>query len=226
MEGKGKAFIFASAIIHFFEFMKFFEQLKSIDLILASQSPRRRELLKDAGIPFRVWAIPCYEKFPAELPPHDIALHLCRQKAEPFKAQISDKSIVITADTIVVKDKQILNKAGNVMQARQMLTLLSGTTHQVITGVCLTSRKKQVDFYENTQVTFASLSPEEIDFYISNFKPFDKAGAYGIQEWIGLTGVDRIEGSWHNVVGLPVAALYRNLKDFIKDHIPLDNPIQ
>jgi septum formation protein len=206
--------------------MKFFEQLKSIDLILASQSPRRRELLKDAGFPFRVWSIPCHEKFPEELPPHEIALFLCKQKAEPFKNQISEKSIVITADTIVVKDNQILNKADNAIQARQMLTLLSGTTHQVITGVCLTSMKKQVAFYETTLVKFTPLSAEEIDFYINNFKPFDKAGAYGIQEWIGLTGVERIEGSWHNVVGLPVAALYRNLKDFIKDHIPLDNPGQ
>ncbi|MBW6479771.1 MAG: Maf family nucleotide pyrophosphatase [Bacteroidales bacterium] len=206
--------------------MKFFEQLKSIDLILASQSPRRKELLKDAGFPFRVWSIPCHEEFPEDLLPHEIALFLCKQKAEPFKSQISEKSIVITADTIVVKDKQILNKAGNAIQAGQMLTLLSGTTHQVITGVCITSTKKQVAFYETTLVKFAPLLPEEIDFYINTYKPFDKAGAYGIQEWIGLTGVERIEGSWHNVVGLPVAALYRNLKDFIKDHIPLDNPGQ
>jgi septum formation protein len=203
--------------------MKFFEQLRSIDLILASQSPRRRALLKDAGFPFRVWAIPSNEKFPEELPPHEIALYLCRQKAEPFKNQISEKSIVITADTIVVKDNQILNKAGNIIQARQMLNFLSGTTHQVITGVCLTSTKKQVAFFENTLVKFAALTAEEIDFYINTFKPFDKAGAYGIQEWIGLTGVERIEGSWHNVVGLPVAALYRNLKDFIKEHIPQEN---
>lgn len=203
--------------------MKFFEQLKSIDLILASQSPRRRTLLNDAGFPFRVWAIPCNENFQPGLPPHEIALHLCRQKAEPFISKISEKSIVITADTIVVKDKQILNKAGNAIEARQMLTLLSGTTHQVITGVCLTSKKKQMSFYENTLVQFAELTIEEIDYYINTFKPFDKAGAYGIQEWIGLTGVERIEGSWHNVVGLPVAALYRNLKDFIKDQIPQDN---
>lgn len=203
--------------------MKFFEQLNTFDLILASQSPRRRELLKDTGFPFRIWAIPCNENFPAELPPHQIALHLCKQKAEPFKTQISENSIVITADTIVVKEKQILNKAGNAIQARQMLTLLSGTTHQVITGVCITSLKKQVAFYENTHVKFANLNPEEIDFYINNFKPFDKAGAYGIQEWIGLIGVEKIEGSWHNVVGLPVATLYQNLKDFIKDQITPDN---
>ncbi len=203
--------------------MEFFKQIKSIDLILASQSPRRRALMNDAGFSFRVWAIACDESFPPELPPHEIALHLCKQKAESFKSQISEKSIVITADTIVVKGKQILNKAGNVMQARQMLTLLSGTTHQVITGVCLTSMKKQVAFYENTLVKFSSISPDEIDYYINTCKPFDKAGAYGIQEWIGLTCVERIEGSWHNVVGLPVAALYRNLKDFIKEHFPVEN---
>lgn len=204
-------------------FMKFFEQLRSIDLILASQSPRRKALLDDAGFPFRVWAIPCNEIFPEELPPQDVALFLCRQKAEPFKNLITEKSIVITADTIVVKNQQILNKAGNTIEARQMLSLLSGTSHKVITGVCLTSTKKQVAFYENTMVQFATLSTEEIDYYINNFKPFDKAGAYGIQEWIGLTGVERIEGSWHNVVGLPVAALYRNLKDFLKDQFPQDN---
>jgi len=203
--------------------MRFFEHLKSIDLILASQSPRRRTLLNDAGFSFRVWAIPCHENFPPELPPHEIALHLCKQKAEPFKSQISEKSIVITADTIVVKDKQILNKAGNAIEARQMLTLLSGTTHQVITGVCITSLKKQVAFFEKTNVMFADLSMDEIDHYINLFKPFDKAGAYGIQEWIGLIGVESIDGSYHNVVGLPVAALYHNLKVFIKDQIHQEN---
>ncbi|MFN2394842.1 MAG: Maf family nucleotide pyrophosphatase [Bacteroidales bacterium] len=197
-----------------------FEKLEKLDLILASQSPRRRNLLKEAGFPFRVWAIPGDENFPESLSPHDIAMHLCKRKAEPFLEKLDEKSIVITADTIVVKDKKILNKAGNFIQARQMLTLLSGSTHQVITGVCITSLKKQITFFERTNVKFAQLSKEEIDHYINTCKPFDKAGAYGIQEWIGLIGVDSIEGSYHNVVGLPVTRLYRELKSFLKDQFP------
>ncbi len=200
--------------------MNFFEQLKNIDLILASQSPRRRNLLKEAGIPFRVWAIPGDESFPEGLSPSDIAMHLCKKKAEPFLDKLDKKSIVITADTIVVKDTKILNKAVNVIQARQMLTLLSGSTHQVITGVCITSQDKQLAFYEKTDVTFTELSKEEIDHYINTCKPFDKAGAYGIQEWIGLIGVDSIDGSYHNVVGLPVARLYKELKAFLEEQFP------
>ncbi len=200
--------------------MKIFEKLQKLDLILASQSPRRRQLLKEAGFPFRVWALPGEESFPENLSPPEIAIHLCKKKAEPFLDKLDKKSIVITADTIVVKDKKILNKAGNVIQARQMLSLLSGSTHQVITGVCITSLDKQLAFYEKTNVTFTELSKEETYHYINICKPFDKAGAYGIQEWIGLIGVESIEGSYHNVVGLPVARLYKELKVFLKEQFP------
>ena len=200
--------------------MKIFEKLKKLDLILASQSPRRKQLLTEAGFPFRVWASPDDESFPESLSPPEIAMHLCKKKAEPFHDKLDKKSIVITADTIVVKDKKILNKAGNVIQARQMLSLLSGSTHQVITGVCITSQDKQLTFYEKTNVTFAELDKEEIDHYINTCKPFDKAGAYGIQEWIGLIGVESIEGSYHNVVGLPLARLYKELKVLLKEQFP------
>ena len=198
--------------------MKFFEKLKSLDLVLASQSPRRKALLEDAGFPFRVWTIPSDENFPRELSPHDIALYLCRQKAKPFKGLMSQNNIVITADTIVVKGKQILNKANNPEEARSMLTILSGTTHQVITGVCITSQNHQHAFTETTTVKFADLEQEEIVYYIETCQPFDKAGAYGIQEWIGAVAVESIRGSYHNVVGLPVATLYRELKSFVEKY--------
>ena len=198
--------------------MKFFEKLKSLDLVLASQSPRRKALLEEAGFPFRIWVIPSDEDFPRDLSPNDIALYLCRQKAKPFKSLMDQNTIVITADTIVVKGNQILNKANNPEEARSMLTILSGTTHQVITGVCLTSQNHQHAFTETTTVKFADLEQEEIDYYIETCQPFDKAGAYGIQEWIGAVAVESIRGSYHNVVGLPVATLYRELKSFVEKY--------
>ncbi|TVQ90813.1 MAG: septum formation protein Maf [Bacteroidetes bacterium] len=198
--------------------MKFFEKLKSLDLVLASQSPRRKALLEEVGFPFRIWVIPSDESFPQDLPTNDIALYLCRQKAKPFKGLMDQNTIVITADTIVVKGNRILNKADNPAEARSMLSILSGTTHQVITGVCLTSQNHRFSFTETTTVKFTKLEPEEINHYIKTCQPFDKAGAYGIQEWIGAVAVESIQGSYHNVVGLPVATLYRELKSFVENH--------
>jgi len=187
-----------------------------LDIVLGSQSPRRKKLLESTHISFRVWVIPVNENFPPNLPPVEIAEYLSKQKAAVFKENIPERTIVITADTIVVKDKNILNKASDESQAFEMLRLLSGTTHEVITGVCLTSKNRQTCFHEITRVTFKELADDEINYYIQNFKPFDKAGAYGIQEWIGAVAVTRVEGSYDNVVGLPVARLIEELKIFIR----------
>jgi septum formation protein len=191
------------------------DKLKNIDLILGSQSPRRKELLQAAGFEFRTWAIPTDESFPSHLQPADIAEYLCRQKALPFNGLLGKNSILITADTIVVKDGLILNKAANAQEAFNMLSLLNNAQHQVITGVCITSENHQECFHNITHVFFNELSHDEIHWYIENYKPFDKAGAYGIQEWIGLTGINKIEGCYYNVVGLPVPALYQGLKNFL-----------
>jgi septum formation protein len=192
-----------------------FQSFNQIDIVLASQSPRRKELLGSAEIPFRVWVIPVNEDFPPQLSPEDIAEYLCRQKASAFEGKLDENTLIITADTIVVKDGKILNKARDEEHAFEMLNLLSGTTHEVITGVCLTTRDQQTCFHDITRVTFRDLDDSELSYYIRNFKPFDKAGAYGIQEWIGTMAVTRIEGSWHNVVGLPVARLIDEMKKFI-----------
>lgn len=199
--------------------MIFFNQLKDFDLILGSQSPRRKLLLESAGFTFRTWAIPTKEEFPENLNPTDIALYLARQKANAFSEHLNKKTIVITADTIVVKNNQILNKATDALHATEMLSMLNNTSHDVITGVCITSEKHQTCFSETTKVFFANLTPDEISWYINNYHPFDKAGAYGIQEWIGMTGVEKIEGCFYNVVGLPVPRLFKEMKSFVQNII-------
>jgi septum formation protein len=198
--------------------MNIYEKLKDIDLILGSQSPRRQMLLEAAGFQFRTLALPTPENFDPGLEPTEIARILSMQKAEPFKGLLKPNSIVITADTIVVKGKQILNKASTPSEAFQMLSLLNGTSHEVITGVSITSAQNQCVFSETTKVVFQHLTDSEINYYIENYKPFDKAGAYGIQEWMGMAGVERIEGCYYNVVGLPVATLYKEMKNFMQLH--------
>lgn len=198
--------------------MQIFNQLEKIDLILGSQSPRRKALLQDAGFRFTTQVIPTLENFPSNLAPEEIAEFLCRQKAEPFRNQLQENNLLITADTIVVKDKQILNKASEEKEAFEMLSMLNGTHHNVITGVCLSSQGQSECFHETTKVFFHTLTREEINWYIHNYKPFDKAGAYGIQEWIGMIGVKKIEGCFYNVMGLPVAALFRHMKTFLQKH--------
>ncbi len=194
------------------------QQLQNKDLILGSQSPRRKALMEETGLPFRVMTLPVEETFSKEQSPADVAIYLSRQKAQPFKKILQPHSIVVTADTIVVKDHQILNKASDSRQAFEMLKLLNATHHQVITGVCITSLKHQQWFAETTIVHFAQLTNNEIQYYIDHYQPFDKAGAYGIQEWIGSIAVEKIEGSYHNVVGLPIARLYKSLKNFLTEH--------
>ncbi len=185
-------------------------------IVLASQSPRRKELIEQLNIPFKVLIKEDVEEvFPESMPGVEVPAYLARQKAVPYKEDCRNHNIlVITADTIVYCDKQILGKPKDRDEAVKMLNMLSGKAHEVITGVALTTKDKQSDFTVSTKVFFKTLTSEEIEFYIDNYKPFDKAGAYGIQEWIGMVGIERIEGSYFNVVGLPVQKLYSELKRF------------
>jgi len=183
--------------------------------ILASGSPRRKELLAGLGIEFEVRLLPGIdESYPEGLTGEEIAKHISRCKAEPYKPTMCDDEMIITADTIVYLDGQVLGKPKDEADAHRMLRNLSGKTHQVITGVTLLTTEKEHTFASVSEVTFAVLTDEEIDYYVSHFHPTDKAGAYGIQEWIGYVGVTRIEGSYFNVMGLPVQKLYTELKEF------------
>lgn len=189
--------------------------MKSYQLILASQSPRRKELLESLGIPFCVRVIEGIdESFPEDLPIEDIPVYISKQKASVYAKCIAEDEVVLTADTVVVCQGQVLGKPKDEDDARRMLNLLSGRTHEVITGVTVKTREEEKSFSVVTEVQFKSLTPQEIDFYIRRFKPFDKAGAYGIQEWIGYIGVISIHGSYFNVMGLPVQRIYEELKTF------------
>lgn len=193
------------------------DNLKDFHIVLASNSPRRRELLAGLGIDFDVRVLPGIdESYPADLPVHEIPLYIATAKAEANRQAMNDGEIVITADTVVICGGKVLGKPADAAEARSMLALLSGKTHQVVTGVCLTSRERQRKFAVTTGVTFKELTSEEIDYYIENFRPYDKAGAYGIQEWIGYIGVTGISGSFFNVMGLPVQRVYNELRMFKK----------
>lgn len=189
------------------------KNLSHYHIILASKSPRRQELLTGLGIEFETRVIPgIEEKYPEGLGGEEIPQYISREKANAYRDSLRPDDLLITADTIVYSHGLVLGKPADATDARRMLNLLSGHTHQVITGVSLTTVRNQQTFASITDVTFASLTEEEIDFYIQNYRPFDKAGAYGIQEWIGYIGVTRIEGSFYNVMGLPVQRLYGELK--------------
>lgn len=179
-------------------------------IILASKSPRRQELLKLMGFDFQVVLREVDESFPPELTPSEIAVYISEKKAKAFDLLVENE-IVITADTIVSIDGKILGKPENEEHAFEMLSELSGKRHEVITGVSLLKNHQLISFYELTEVFFKEISAEEIQYYIQTFQPTDKAGAYGIQEWIGLIAVDRINGSYSNVVGLPTHRLYTEL---------------
>lgn len=190
----------------------YLEQLNNYDIILASKSPRRKELLTLAGIPFRIMSKEASEHFADGSDPVDVVLMLCKRKASMYEEELKDeKIVVITADTIVVCDNEIINKPADEAEAFSMLTRLSDKTHEVLTGVCIRHRDKSHAFYESTRVEFRSLKDNEIWHYIRTSRPFDKAGAYGIQEWIGHIGIAYIEGSYPNVVGLPVHRVYQEL---------------
>jgi septum formation protein len=184
--------------------------------ILGSRSPRREQLLRELGLEFRIVIKEYNEDWPDNLSGSGIAEYLSRQKAFEFKGEISEDEIVITADTIVWCGNEVLDKPADHEEAVDILRFMSGKTHEVITGVTFLSNRAEYTFSETTRVTFDNLSEEEIDYYVKEFKPFDKAGAYGIQEWIGLTGITSIEGSYFNVMGLPVQKLYRELKRYIE----------
>lgn len=188
--------------------------LKDYQLILASQSPRRHQMLKELGLDFIIKTKEVEEIYPDHLKGEQIPIYLAKLKAAAFELDLKEKELVITADTIVCVDDIVLGKPKNRDKAVSMLKMLSGRSHQVISGVCLKSKHKDVSFSTTTYVHFKELSPEEIDYYIDNYKPFDKAGAYGIQEWIGFVGIDGIEGSYFNVVGLPIQRLYQELNVF------------
>jgi septum formation protein len=185
--------------------------MKSI--ILASQSPRRKELLSLLDLEFRVEVRSVDEVFPNDLKTSEVAEYLAALKASAF-AMIEDEQVIITADTVVVLDDRILGKPTNKVEASKMLRSLSNRNHEVITGVCLKSAKKTISFSSTTKVYFKDLAATEIDYYIENYKPYDKAGSYGIQEWIGAIGITKIEGSYFNVVGLPIQELNEQLKNF------------
>lgn len=190
---------------------------RKMNIILASNSPRRKELLAGLGLKFEVKTIPGIdESFPDTLRGEDIPMFISGKKASAYLNIIADDDLLITADTIVYVDGEVLGKPKDAADASRMLHLLSGRTHQVITGVSIVTKQKQSRFAVTTNVTFDTLTDEQISYYIENYKPFDKAGAYGIQEWIGYTGVTHLEGSYFNVMGLPVQRLYKELKSYIK----------
>ena len=185
------------------------EKMKKI--VLSSNSPRRKELLDELGIDFEVRVIEGIdETYPKELSVEEVPQYIAREKARVYI--VGKDEVLLTADTVVVLGNEIMGKPHDEADAMRMLRQLSGKTHQVITGVCLTTNNKQVTFADITDVSFADLTDEEIKYYVDNFRPLDKAGAYGIQEWIGLAGVTGIKGSYFNVVGLPVHRVYAELK--------------
>ncbi len=191
------------------------DNLNKYTILLASNSPRRKELLSGLGIPFSTTALPDVdESFPDNLKSTEIPVYIARKKAAAYHSQLTSSTLLITADTIVWLDGKVYGKPHDEKDAQQMLHDLSGKTHQVITGVCLRTQHKEKIFYALTDVLFAELTDEEIDYYVSKYKPMDKAGAYGIQEWIGFAAVKEIKGSYFNVMGLPIHQLYRELKCF------------
>ena len=190
---------------------KSFRMVKQI--VLASNSPRRRELLAGLGFPFEVRVLEGIdESYPHDLPVSEVALYIAGKKAEAYRQAITDDELIITADTVVIVGDEILGKPVDEADAVRMLRELSGRTHQVTTGVCLLSSDCESRFAVTTDVTFKTLTDEEIQYYVSHYKPFDKAGAYGIQEWIGYIGVTGLHGSYYNVMGLPVQRIYSELQ--------------
>lgn len=187
--------------------------LTKYQVILASNSPRRKELLKGLGLDFEVRVMPGIdESYPDTLAPHDIPCYIAQKKADAYQATANE--LIITADTVVILDNQILKKPVDREDAIRMLHQLSGRTHEVVTGVIISTADKQTAFAVTSTVDFAILTNDEITHYVDLYKPYDKAGAYGIQEWIGYIGVQGITGSFYNVMGLPVQRLYQELKQF------------
>ncbi len=191
------------------------DKLKNYHLILASASPRRQELLKQLDIDFKVQLKPVTEKYPKHLKSYEITNYLARLKAMPFKESLAPKTIIITSDTIVWHNKQAIGKPKNATEAFKILKTLNNTTHKVITSVCFTSCKQQKIVHASTKVTFKPLTDAELNYYVQKYEPYDKAGAYGIQDWIGYIGISKIKGSYYNVMGLPTDLVYTTLIEFL-----------
>jgi septum formation protein len=183
-------------------------------IILASQSPRRRQLLQDAGIPFEIRLQDVEENWPPELPVEVVAAYLAEKKAGAMSASLQEGDILLTADSVVILDGKIYNKPEDFEDACRMLRALSGKMHRVITGVCLMSVQKKEVFSEVSNVYFAEMTDAEIEHYVSQYKPYDKAGSYAVQEWVGLCKITRIEGDFYNIMGLPVQAVYARLANW------------
>lgn len=189
--------------------------INDFHIILASNSPRRKELLHGLDIDFDVYVLPdVTEAYPHGLPAMEVAEYIAVEKAQAYKNGIGEKELVITADTVVIVGDEVLGKPADETAAHDMLHKLSGRTHHVVTGVCLTAKERQRHFSVVTDVTFKQLADAEIEYYVSHYHPMDKAGAYGIQEWIGYIGVTSISGSYFNVMGLPVQRIYEELSFF------------
>lgn len=195
--------------------MRVLENLNKYKVVLASNSPRRKELLQRLGVNFRIRTLlGVDESYPDTLCGEEVARYISNKKAEAYKASMGPDELLITADTIVCLDGSVLGKPYDEQGARDMLTRLSGRTHQVVTGVTVMTENRKESFSVTSHVTFARLTKDEIDYYVDNYLPFDKAGSYGIQEWIGLVAVEELRGSFFNVMGLPVQRLYNVLKSF------------
>ncbi len=191
------------------------DNLAKYKIILGSNSPRRVELLRGLDINFEAKPMPDIdETYPSKLWREEIPVYLSKLKADAYKGQMDDNTLLITADTIVWLNSEVYGKPKDEADAKRILRTLSGQTHEVITGVCLTTKARQKTFFAVSKVKFAQLEKEEIDYYIENYKPYDKAGAYGVQEWIGYIGVESLTGSFYNVMGLPVRMLYKYLKEW------------
>lgn len=192
-----------------------FDNLKKYKIVLVSASPRRKELLQNLGLTFKVRTLfGIDEQYPDTLRGEDIPRFISRKKAEAYRSSMADDELLIAADTVVCLDGRTLGKPHDAQEAKAMLHKLSGRFHQVITGVTVMTKDQMENFAVTSQVKFADLTDEEIDHYVDNYLPFDKAGAYGIQEWIGMVAVEELRGSYFNVMGLPVQRLYNVLKKF------------
>lgn len=189
-------------------------ELLKYRLVLASKSPRRQQLLKGLGVEFEIRTRDTDESFSNALQNEEIALYLAEVKADAMSDTLKTGELIVTADTIVCLGNEVLNKPSDAEEACKMLKALSGQMHRVYTGVCLTAVEKQRLFFDETKVFFRNLTEEEIAYYVENYRPYDKAGSYGAQEWMGYVGVERIEGSYFNVMGLPVHKLYTELLNF------------
>jgi septum formation protein len=181
-------------------------------IILASGSPRRKQLLEWAEVPFEIVVKETDETFPAGLRVEEVAIHIARQKAMAVRSMVNNDSVILAADTIVVLNEKIIGKPKDRQDAINILADLSGHQHRVITGVVIVSDKKEISFSDSTDVYFHELSLEQIEFYVNKYKPYDKAGAYAIQEWIGVVGIRSVEGDFYNVMGLPVSRVVRELE--------------